>query len=126
MSAGLEIKWLYNNQPLQDDSRVDPQGLNHIDIKIRSAKKSDTGFYQCVASSSKDEDRSEIVQVIVRKKTTIRMSQDPINALEGDTETVKCNHDTDKELQDSLTIKWFKDGIELKKRMTEFYGTHKN
>ena len=66
------------------------------------------------------------MQVIVRKKTTIRMSQDPINALEGDTETVKCNHDTDKELQDSLTIKWFKDGIELKKRMTEFYGTHKN
>jgi hypothetical protein len=28
---------------------------------------------------------------------------------------VKCDNDTDTELQDSLTIKWFKDGIELKK-----------
>ena len=56
--------------------------------------------------------RSEVAEVIVRKKTTIDISQDPINALEGATATIECNHDIDKELQDSLAVKWFKDGDE--------------
>lgn len=114
LQDSLKINWLYNNQELHDDSKVDPQGHNHVDIKIKSASKSDTGFYQCVASSSKDEDRSEIVQVIVRQKTIIESSQQQINALQGESATVKCNHDTDPELQDSLTVDWFKDAMKVK------------
>ena len=37
-----------------------------------------------------------------------------INALEGDTATVECDHDVDIEFQDSLNVEWFKDGIKTR------------
>ena len=114
LEQSLTVKWFYNDEPLEDDHRVDPQGPKHIDIKIKSAQLSDSGSYQCIANTYKDEDKSKVVKVLVRKKTAIEVSQGRIDTLEGGKVTLNCNYNIDKALQSSLEVKWFKDRIELK------------
>jgi hypothetical protein len=47
------------------------EGAGHIDIKIRAARRADSGEYQCRARSARDSDSAQPVRINVFDATVI-------------------------------------------------------
>jgi hypothetical protein len=110
VEESLVVEWEVAGVTLESgDSRLRGEGPGHLDLKLRGEEK-DSGSYQCVARTSRDEARAAVVEVAVRQATVASGPASETLRLEGDTLWLECLVKVDVALKASLAVSWLRDG----------------
>lgn len=106
----LTVVWELAGVALREaDSRLVRGQPGHLDIRLEG-RQEESGNYQCVARTSKDEARSAVAEVMVRRATVVRGPAAESVKMEGDTIWLECAVQVDPDLKEGLSVTWSRDG----------------
>ena len=110
VANSLRLVWERSGLPIaSEDPRLSGDSSGDLQL-VLDGRIEDSGSYRCVATTSRDEARSAVVDVAVREGTAVDVPFSESLRLEGDTLVMECLVKVDHALKESVSIKWTRDG----------------
>ena len=92
-----------------EDPRLSGDASSQLQLQL-DGRMEDSGSYRCVATTSRDEARSAVVDVAIRAATAVQGPSSESLKLEGDTLWLECQVKVDPALKESVSVKWTRSG----------------
>jgi len=117
------IQWYFNDEKVDDNSLMTTS--EDGTLRIESVTSDVSGYYRCEATNPSGTDQKTSQLAAVNPTTEKEERETVLYRNAGEPVVLDCSVNADPLLEQTLTRKWIKDGIELSKGLIEGMGDEK-